>query len=325
MSYFSRNAGPLRGIIVPMVTPLSEADELDVAGLERLVDRLLGGGVHGLFVLGTCGEGPSLSGRLQREVIDRTCRQTAGRVPVLVGATHPSAAETAALAAHAANAGADAIVTAAPFYFPLTQAELVDYIDRVAGASPLPVMLYNMPALTKVTFEPATVARLKDDRRIVGLKDSGGDMGYFRSVRAVTRDRDDWTLLVGPEHLLAESIEAGGDGGVSGAANVLPRLLVQLYEAARAGFPDELAAFESDVARLSHIYAVASPGGSTPASVVKGLKAALGLLGVCRPAVAPPLAPLDAGEREQVKQILQRLAAAETASLSNDLHVQTQQ
>jgi 4-hydroxy-tetrahydrodipicolinate synthase len=304
MSRWQPSAEPLRGIVVPMVTPLAAVDELDAAGLERLVDRLLAGRVHGLFLLGTCGEGPSLSGRLQRELVERACQQVGGRVPVLVGITDSSLAATVAMARHAAEAGAAAVVTAAPFYYPISQNELVAYAEQLAAASPLPVMLYNMPALTKVTFAPETVRRLMDRPRVIGLKDSSGDIDYFRRVRELTRGRADWSLLMGPEHLLAEAIELGGDGGVSGGANVCPELYVQLYEAARADFSDETALLRTKAATLGHIYSV---GEFSAASVVKGLKAALSLLGVCSGLPCPPLAPLSASQLDQVEKILRSL------------------
>ncbi len=116
----------IRGIIPPLVTPLRERDMLDVAGLERLIEHVLSGGVHGLFVLGTTGEGPSLSYRLRREVISRTCRQVANRVPVLVGITDTAFVESVHLSQHAAEAGARAVVTSAPYYFPAGQPELLE-------------------------------------------------------------------------------------------------------------------------------------------------------------------------------------------------------
>jgi len=316
MSKWQPTAAPLRGIIVPMVTPLAAADELDVAGLERLVSRLLAGGVHGLFLLGTCGEGPSLSSRLQRELVDRVCRQVEGRVPVLVGVTDSSPVQSTALARHAGEAGADAIVIAPPFYFPVEQADLLAYMEQQVAQSPLPVMLYNMPGLTKVSFEPDTVRRLLDRPRVIGLKDSSGDLDYFRQVRELTRGRADWTMLMGPEHLLAEAIELGGDGGVSGGANVMPQLYVQLYEAASAGFVDETAAFESDAALLGRLYLVDAPQRITASSVVKGLKAAMSILGVCSGLPCPPLAPLSAAQLEQVKHILQSAGASRTAAVA---------
>jgi 2-dehydro-3-deoxy-D-pentonate aldolase len=304
MSRWRPSVEPLRGIIVPMVTPLTRPDELDIGGVERLVDRLLASGVHGLFLLGTCGEGPSLSGRLQRQLIESVCQLADGRVPVLVGATDSSPAESTALARHAADAGASAIVLAPPFYFPLSQGELAAYIERQAAASPLPLVLYNMPGLTNITFEVEAVRRLRDNPRIVGLKDSGGDVAHFRRMHDLTCGRGDWSLLIGPEHLLAEAIELGAHGGVIGGANVWPELFVRIYDAAVAGFVDELATLQSNAARFGHIYTV---GPFSAASVVKGLKAALGILGVCEPLVSPPLGPLTASETGEIEKILQSL------------------
>src|SRR5262245_61331944 len=115
---------PLRGIIPPLLSPLADRDQLDVAGLERLIEHVLVGGVHGLFVLGTTGEGPSLSYGLRHELLERVCRQVAGRVPVLVGITDTSLVESVRLGEHAQDAGAQAVVVSAPYYFPIGQAEL---------------------------------------------------------------------------------------------------------------------------------------------------------------------------------------------------------
>src|ERR1700740_1981819 len=108
-----------RGIIPPLITPLVQRDELDVAGLEKLIEHVLSGGVHGLFILGTTGEAPSLSYRLRRELIDAVCRFVRGRVPVLVGITDTAFVESVSLACHAADAGAEALVVSTPYYFPV--------------------------------------------------------------------------------------------------------------------------------------------------------------------------------------------------------------
>ena len=121
---------PLRGIIPPMVTPLLDADTLDVAGLERLIEHILAGGVHGLFILGTTGEAPSLSHRLRQEFVERVCAQVNGRVPVLVGITDTSFVESLNLAQKAADLGAEGLVLAAPYYFLAGQAELLEYLQN---------------------------------------------------------------------------------------------------------------------------------------------------------------------------------------------------
>ena len=155
-----------------MITPLRDYDALDVGGLERLIEHLIDGGVSGIFILGTTGEGPSLSYPLRRELIDRTCAFVANRLPVLVGITDSAFSESIGLAKAAADAGAQALVVAPPYYFPLGQPELLNYIRRLTTELPLPLYLYNMPAMTKVVIEPQTVRQVLEIRSIVGFKDS---------------------------------------------------------------------------------------------------------------------------------------------------------
>jgi 4-hydroxy-tetrahydrodipicolinate synthase len=122
-----------------MVTPLqADGHALDVAGLERLVAHIVGGGVHGLFILGTTGEAAALDDDVRRDLVRRTCRLVAGRVPVLVGVTDTRVTESVALARWPAECGADAGVGSAPFYVPLEQRELVDYVKTVARRQPEP-------------------------------------------------------------------------------------------------------------------------------------------------------------------------------------------
>src|SRR5262249_36697478 len=130
---------PLTGIIPPMLTPLRGRDELDIAGLERLIEHILAGGVSGIFILGTTGEGPSLSYRLRRELIERVCKQVKRRVPILVGVTDTSFIESVNLARVAAESGADAVVAAPPYYLPEAQPELQEYLEHLVSELPLPL------------------------------------------------------------------------------------------------------------------------------------------------------------------------------------------
>ena len=294
----------LRGIIPPMVTPLLDYDKLDAAGLERLIEHLLRGGVHGLFILGTTGEGPSLSYRLRRELIERTCRQVNGRVPVLVGITDTAFVESAQVAGLAAQAGAAAVVLAPPYYFAPSQAELLEYVEHLVRQLPLPLFLYNQPSQTKVPLEIETVRRAAELPGVVGLKDSSANMIYFHRLVSLFQDRPDFTLLVGPEELLAEAVLLGGHGGVSGGANLHPRLYVQLYEAAWGRDLDRVAALHRQVLQLSSgLYSLGGPG----AGVSKGLKCALSILGICADSMAEPFQRLDPSQRTRVEQQLRAL------------------
>lgn len=297
---------PLTGIVPPLATPLLAGDQLDVAGFERLIEHVLTGGVSGLFLLGTTGEGPSLGYKLRREVVERGCRQVAGRVPVLVAITDTIFAESIALAKHAANCGADAVVVAPPYYLPAGQPELAEYVDHLVAALPLPLMLYNMPALTKVVFEPDTIRRAMEHERIIGLKDSSANMLYFNRVLGIIAQRPDWSLMMGPEELLMESLLLGAHGGVSGGANVFPRLYVRLCEEARksGGNHDRIRELHHQVLRISgNLYGV----GRHSSAVIKGIKCALSCLGVCDDFMAEPFHRFREPERQRIATAVERL------------------
>lgn len=295
---------PLRGIIPPMVTPLADQDSIDHHGLETLIEHILAGGVHGLFILGTTGEGPSLSRHLRRELIECVCRQVAGRVPILVGITDTSYVESVRLAYHAKEAGAQAVVFAGPCYFPTSQAQLLGHIQRLVQNLPLPVYLYNMPSHTKITFEVETVRLAAAFPQVIGVKDSSGDLTYFRALCRAFADRPDFALLMGPEELLAEALMAGGHGGVCGGANLLPQLYVAVYNAARSQRPDEIASLQKIIIQLSDkIYRVGEHG----SSYLRGLKCALSILGLCSDVMAEPFTRFSDAEREGIRRHLMEL------------------
>ncbi len=296
-------AHPLQGIIPPMITPLKSLDELDHAGLERLIEHILGGGVHGLFILGTSGEAPSLSYRLRRELIERACKQVNGRVPVMVGITDTSLVEALGLARHAANSGASAVVTSTPYYVPVGQPELVEYVKKLVGELSLPLFLYNMPQMTKVIFELDTLKQVSHLEGIIGIKDSSGNMDYFNKLLELKRLRPDWSVLVGPESLLAETVHRGGDGGVNGGANFYPSLFVELYQAVREGNAAREAELQKTVLQVGQIYSV----GHHASAVIKGMKCACSLLGLCDDFMTEPFARFNPPEREKVRVILESL------------------
>jgi dihydrodipicolinate synthase/N-acetylneuraminate lyase len=297
---------PLTGIVPPMITPLRDRDELDVPGLELLIEHILSGGVSGLFILGTTGEGPSLSYRLRTELIDRVCNQVRERVPVLVGITDTSFVESVHVAHAAANAGASAVVLAPPYYLPEAQPELQEYLDHLVPELPLPLYLYNMPALTKVHFELDTLRRALSAPKIIGFKDSSGDLDYFKGAAALIKQRPDWSLLIGPEEKLFDALQLGGHGGVSGGANLFPKLYVRLVEAHRDGDLARARELQLQIQRVSDaIYRV----GKYSSSIIKGIKCALACMGVCDDFMAEPFHRFRAGERELVKTRLQEIQA----------------
>ena len=291
---------PFKGVIPPLVTPLADRDALDISGLERLIPHVLDGGVHGLFILGTTGEGPSLSHRLQREMVTESSRLLDGRAPLLVGVTDTSVEESLALCRHAADAGADAVVLAAPYYFPMHQEDLGRYVMEFAAASPLPVLLYNMPSHTKTDFSLETVRKLMlESENVVGVKDSAGNMQFFQQLVALAEERPGFSILMGPEELLGAAVLMGGHGGVCGGANLVPPLYCELYEASMTGDLRVMHRLQQRVMRLSaRLYAVAPP----PTGYLTGLKTALALTGLCSDRLSEPLYQMDPIARRKLEQ-----------------------
>ena len=284
-----------------MVTPLKDWDTLDNQGIEKLINHILKGGVHGLFVLGTTGEAPSLSHQLRKEVIKRTLDQVGTKVPVLVGITDTSFIETINIAEFAAEAGASAVVLAPPYYFPAGQYELIEYIEHLEQRLPLPLFLYNMPTHTKMIFEPETVKKASELPGVIGLKDSSGNMVYFHQLQQLFRDQDDFKLFVGPEELLGETLVLGGHGGVCGGANLIPELYVSMYETSIGGDLKKMGELHERIMQVSSsIYSV----GKYKSSYLKGLKCALSIMDICNDFMAEPFHKFREPERGIIRQHL---------------------
>jgi 4-hydroxy-tetrahydrodipicolinate synthase len=292
---------PLRGVITAMVTPLDEDHNLDEKGLERLIEHLIGGGVHGIFALGTTGEAPNLPYDVRSALIERACKLAGSRVPVIVGITDTSYRDAIRMAIKSYECGAIAVVAAPPYYFEVGQADLLHYFKRLASELPLPLFLYNAPLNTHLSLEPATVIKAAAEPNIIGYKDSGLNMGSFHAVREGVRSLPEFTLLVGPDDLLAEAVLMGAHGGMAGGSNVWPQLYVALYEAAAVHDVNRVAALQQHVVQFNDaIYRSAED----TANPLRGLKSALSVLGICGTHVTPPLQPYSSAEQDRVQKYL---------------------
>ena len=296
---------PLCGIIPPLVTPLKNNETLDVESLERLIEHLIAGGVHGLFILGTTGEEQSLSYQVRKQMIQESCRINRGRLPLLVCITDTSIVESIRLAQVAADCGADGVVSAPPYYFATGQPELAQFYEELVPQLPLPVFLYNMPSHVKVSFAPDTVRRIAQNPRVIGFKDSSANAVYFQSVMYKMKERPDFAMLVGPEEITGECVLLGGHGGINGGANMFPELYVGMYDAAKAHDIDRVLRLQQYIMQIStSIYTVGQHG----SSYLKGLKCALSILGVINDDfVASPFYKFNAPERDKIRQALAAL------------------
>ena len=296
---------PLSGIIPPLVTPLVDNETLDVESLERLIEHLIQGGVHGLFVLGTTGEEQSLSYDVRKQMIKESCRINRGRLPLLACITDTSIVESIKLAKVAADCGADGVVSAPPYYFATGQPELAQFYEELVPQLPLPVFLYNMPSHVKVSFAPDTVARIAKNPQVVGFKDSSANAVYFQSVMYKMQHRKDFAMLVGPEEITGECVLLGAQGGINGGANMFPELYVGMYNAAKKRDMETVLKLQQLIMQIStSIYTVGKHG----SSYLKGLKCALSILGIINDDfVASPFYKFEAPERAKIQEALNAL------------------
>ena len=294
----------LHGIVVPMVTPLTQGAEVDYPATEKLVEHLIAGGVHGIFALGTTGEAQSLSAQQRADFTTYVGEKIAGRVPYIVGISDTSIADSIALAKTAQAAGACGVVATPPYYFAPAQNDMVAWFTALADASPLPVYLYNMPSHVKVNIAPETAAMLAKHPNIKGLKDSSHNMTYFQTLDYLTKDEADFVLFVGPEEQTAQAVLLGGAGGVNGGANMFPELYVKSYNAAVAGDLETVRKCQKAILHIST--AIYNVDGYLP-----GLKGALELLGLCNRTLALPYTAMSDEKMVVLKKALDGISTDE--------------
>ncbi|TMF68910.1 MAG: dihydrodipicolinate synthase family protein [Chloroflexi bacterium] len=273
------------GVLVALATPLNRDGSVDEPSITRLVEHVLAGGVHGLLPLGSTGEGAALDEAARRRVLSAVVEAGAGRVPVICGVAQASVASVRTEIESAARLGADAVLVAPPFYYPMDQASVLAFYRRIAEAAPVPILVYNIPQFTKVVVEPATIATLAAQGAVKGVKDSSRDFEYFEGVCIATREVDGFRVFTGSDSMLVASLAAGGSGTICGAANIAPDWVVRVYDDYARG---DLAAARAGQDKVYQLV-MALRGDVFPSAI----KAALHMLDICEPWPAPPATRLD--------------------------------
>ena len=297
---------PVMGVIPPVITPLLDNRTIDVKGLENLVEHLVEGGVHGLFILGTTGEAPSLSYQLRKDFIKRTCDLVNHRIPLMVGITDTCLEGSLEIAEYSQQVGADAVVVAPPYYIPISQSELMDYLESLIPKLPLPLMLYNMPSYTKLHMTIKTVLASRE-LGAIGIKDSSGDMLYLFSLIEEFKNDPDFSIITGTELFMPETIMQGGHGAIAGGANMFPKLFVELYNASVERDFEKIRLLRDHVMKLYNtIYSV----GKTTSRYTKGTKCALSALKICNDYTAFPLRKFEGADKLKIDQYIQEMVAA---------------
>lgn len=281
----------LHGSIPPVITPLHSDGSLDRTSLERLLRRMLDAGVHGVFMLGTAGEGAMLPPGTSHAVVQATCSYIAGQVPVLAGVIEPSPIRAIENARAAVEAGAAAIVVAAPYYFQHDDAAAL-HIGSVIAAVDAPIVLYNIPQLTRNKIRIEDVELYAD--RIVAIKDSSADLDHVSRLLQIPGLR----LFQGAEPQMAAALKLGAAGVVAGLANLAPRLFVDLYTAAAAGDFTTADTLQTTIIELRTY--------NKSGYWLAALKTALSLTGCAQPYTAFPVPPIDDEGKRHMRTVLER-------------------
>lgn len=287
-----------QGVVPALVTPLDRDGELLEDGLRGLLDYVIEGGVHGVFVLGSSGEIYGLDDRQKRRVVEVTVEHVAGRVPVYAGAseiTTRDCVRTARMVAEVGGVSALSVLT--PYFVTPTQSELIWHYKEIAAATELPVVLYGNPGRTQVPLPLPTVVELSTVDNIIGVKDSSGD--FTLTSDYIRETPDDFAVLVGRDTLIYAALCHGADGAIASTANIAPAIVAGIFDAYRAGDRDRALKLQNRLTPLRNLVDKAT----FPVVLKEGLRFAGVETGYC----FAPARDLDQGHRDQLARVVAEL------------------
>jgi len=251
-----------------------------------------------LFILGTTGEATSLSYEVRKELIKRTSELVSRRIPVVVGITDTAISGSLEIAEYSEKMGLDGVVIAPPYYLPISQEEMREYLENLVPKLPLPFLMYDMPGCTKMHMSLETVKKAKE-LGAIGIKDSSGDMSYLFSLIQEFKDSPDFSVISGTELFLPDTILHGGHGAVAGGANLFPRLFVDLYNASLEKDLVKISILRDKVMMIENtVYNV----GKHKSRIIKGIKCALSVMNICNDYVAQPLSKFKKDDRNIIEK-----------------------
>src|SRR5215212_8702591 len=280
-----------------LVTPFTRSGALDESGIRRLARRQIDAGIHFLVPCGTTGEAPTLSDAERLRVVEIVVEEARGKVPVLAGAGGYNTHEVIEAAQQMAGAGADGILSVAPYYNKPTQEGLFQHYKAIADAVPLPIVLYNVPGRTGCNIDVATIVRLSAIPNIAGVKEASGNVTQMCEIRRAVPDG--FLVLSGDDALTLPVMSIGGHGIISVASNEIPAEMTRMVELAEAGDFANARRLHHELLPLMQINFVES----SPIPV----KAAMAMMGLLEEVYRLPMVPPSAASRERIAKVLQTL------------------
>lgn len=285
----------IHGILAYPVTPFTDDDRIDTDKLAALVDRLVAGGAHGIVPLGSTGESAYLTEAEFDAVIDTTIGVVDRRVPVIIGASDLTTANTIRRAQYAERSGADAVMVLPISYWKLSEREIAQHYAAIGAAIGIPIMVYNNPATSGIDMQPELLVQMfKDIDNVTMVKESTGDLSRMHRIAELSDGQ--LPFYNGNNPLALKAFNAGAKGWCTAAPNLRPQPCLDLYDAIRAG----------DAARAETLYEDLRPllefivAGGLPTTIKGGLELLGRGVGVPR----LPLLPLDDSGREELRRLL---------------------
>jgi len=294
-------ADKLKGIIPAMVTPFTKDDKVDIEGLRTLTNFVIENGVHAIMTTGGNGEFPHLLPDERKQVLEVVVDEANGRVPIIACTTACSTKETILNTNHAEDAGADAAIIVQPYYYKLPSQQLFLYYQKIAEETDFPIVVYNNPEYTGNNIDPKLMVQISTIEGIIGLKQSNYDIS--QTLEIIRQVGNKISVLTGIDSQLFPVLCIGGHGVFSTAGCVIPRQMVELYEAFEKGSIKKAYEMHMKLQVLNKFFEY-DPGYVAPC------KEALMMLGLPAGHVRSPLPALTKPEKEQIRKALVELGCS---------------
>ena len=301
----------IRGVVVPILTPLTPDETVDTGSLRRLVNYLIDNGAHGIWAAGTTGEFAALPDLQRLLSIETVVDEVAGRVPVIGNISASSTQLTVDLGLSVQEMGLVGVAATPPYYYPCAQDELLDHYRYIRDRVGLPLWIYNIPITVKTVVEPTTIATLAGEGTVAGTKDSSG-AGELLAQLNVLCDVGNIDLLrfIGTAFRISTAGAVGAHGVIPSISNLATAIASEAWEAGEAVDVETARRLQAKVALASKVTKLAKGGGPN-AATLSGMKSALKIMGIIdHDTVTRPLRPLTEEEKRQIPPILEELGLA---------------
>jgi 4-hydroxy-tetrahydrodipicolinate synthase len=290
----------LHGVNPAVATPLTKEGNIDVKAFRKLIRNILNAGCSGIMILGTAGEGIALDSKNYALAIETAVEEVNGEYPVIVGAGGSPVEAVYKNAETAYKLGADAILVVPPFYYAIPQNAVVDFYKNLADKSKLPVMIYNIPALTKTAVGLEAVITLSEEENIVGMKDSSGDFVYFQKVLAYAQS-DTFKVFQGRAPFILASVLFGAAGTQGPIPNIAPELELGIHSAVVNGDIELAKSYQNKINEIVKIF------GYNGQPISMNLKGLMSALGICEKYTAPTIPVLSDNKAKEFGENFKRI------------------